>query len=147
MITSKATHFSGFSLLFPIQIPLSGSRFCIFSAMVLTMGLAGLASGCGKKAEAPAPPPAAPVQEPPGPAPGPRVAQTPAQPQTLKVPEGASTDAVLQQMNRELLRWIVAHRRKPTSYEEFISSAQLTVPPPPAGKRYVLGSNMKIVLK
>ena len=146
-MTSKATHPSGFSLLFPVQNPLSGSRFCIFLAMVLALGLAGLASGCGKKAEEPATPPAAAVQEPPGPAPGPRVAQQPAQPRTLEVQEGAGADAVLEQMNRELLRWIVAHRRKPASFEEFISSARLTVPPPPAGKRYVLGSNMKIVLK
>jgi hypothetical protein len=41
----------------------------------------------------------------------------------------------------------VSHRRKPASYEEFIGSAQLTVPPPPAGKRYVLGKDMKIILK
>jgi hypothetical protein len=75
------------------------------------------------------------------------VANRPPQPQVLPVPEGASSDAVLQQMNRELMRWIVAHRRAPKSFEEFVSSAQLTVPPPPAGKRYVLGRDMKIVLK
>jgi hypothetical protein len=75
------------------------------------------------------------------------VAQKPSQPKALAVQENAGTEAVLKEMNRELLRWIVAHRRAPKSFEEFVSSAQLTVPPPPAGKRYVLGKDMKIALK
>jgi hypothetical protein len=62
------------------------------------------------------------------------------------VTEGANIEATLAQMTRELRRWIVRNQKKPSSYEEFASSARLDAPPPPAGKKYSLSKNMKIVL-
>lgn len=127
---------------------LSGNRFSRRQLGLATACVAiTVAGGCGKKTEAPAPPPAAAAPAPAAPQAGPPVDLRPAQPKTLAVAEGASTDAVLQQMNRELMRWIVGHRRAPKSFEEFVANAQLTVPPPPPGKKYVLGRDMKIVLK
>ncbi len=63
------------------------------------------------------------------------------------VSANANPDAVVQQLNRELLRWMVQNRRAPASFEEFVASAKLTVPPPPSGKKYVIGSDKKIVLR
>jgi len=135
-------------LLFRAKVTLAQRLLCMIAATGLVLGVAGLAAGCGKKAERTTQPqPATNYQAPPGRVPAPAAVQAPAQPKTLAVPQGANTDAVLQQLNRELVRWIVGHRRTPKSFEEFVSSAQLTVPPPPPGKRYVLGKDMKIVLK
>jgi len=106
------------------------------------------ATGCGGKKESEVDKPIAPEEMQQGRAPAPPpVPQTPSQPRTLAVPEGANSDQVLQQLNRDLMRWIVGHRRVPSSFEEFVSSAQITVPPPPAGKRYVIGKDKKIVLQ
>lgn len=66
--------------------------------------------------------------------------------QTLNVSPGASTDAVLKSLNRELARWLMKNRRTPASFEEFVSSAQIHVPPAPAGKKYDLSKDTRIVL-
>ena len=105
----------------------------------LVLVLPGLLTGCGRHSEDTS-----------GSAAGTgtvSVAQPPPEARNLAVPDGASTDDVLRQMNRELLKWIVANKRVPASFEEFVASANLTVPPPPAGKHYVIGSDKKIVLK
>lgn len=59
----------------------------------------------------------------------------------------ANPDAVVQQLNRELLKWMVQNRRAPATFEEFVASAKISVPPPPAGKKYVIGGDRKIVLR
>lgn len=62
--------------------------------------------------------------------------------------EAASTyaDAHLAELTRELRRWIVATREKPTSFEDFAAKAKITVPPAPAGKKYALSSEMRVTL-
>ncbi len=52
----------------------------------------------------------------------------------------------LAELNRSLLRWILANRRRPASFADFAATANVTIPPPPAGKKYVLGKNMHIQL-
>ncbi len=53
----------------------------------------------------------------------------------------------LGELNRSLLRWVMANRRKPASFEDFAATANVTIPPPPAGKKYALNpSTMHIVL-
>ncbi len=59
----------------------------------------------------------------------------------------ATGEPDLGELNRSLLRWVMGHRRKPASFEEFAASANITIPPAPAGKKYGLDkSTMRIVL-
>jgi hypothetical protein len=63
---------------------------------------------------------------------------------TPTAPANAGPD--LAELNRGLIRWIVRNRRAPGSFEEFSSSSGVSIPPPPAGKKYVIGQNMHIQL-
>lgn len=62
--------------------------------------------------------------------------------------EAASTyaDADLAELTRELRRWIVATKQRPATFEDFATNAKIKVPPPPAGKKYALSSEMRVVL-
>jgi len=69
---------------------------------------------------------------------------TPANAAPLVTPNG---EPDLAELNRSLLRWVMANRRKPASFEDFAATAKVTIPPPPAGKKYALNpSTMHIVL-
>lgn len=71
-------------------------------------------------------------------------APTPANAAPLVTPGG---EPDLGELNRSLLRWMMANRRKPASFEDFAATANMTIPPPPAGKKYTLNpSTMHIVL-
>jgi hypothetical protein len=43
-----------------------------------------------------------------------------------------------------LRRWMIAHKRAPTDFEEF--SAGMQFPPPPPGKKYIIGKNNRVEL-
>lgn len=62
--------------------------------------------------------------------------------------EAASTyaDANLAELTRELRRWIVATKKRPTSFEDFVANAKITAPPAPAGKKYSLSKEMRVEL-
>jgi len=95
----------------------------------LTLALAGwvLASGCSKKTPTAAAPP------PPAQPPAVAAAQPEIQPD-------------LPGLNRNLLRWMMGHRHRPKDFEEFAASAGVAIPPPPAGKKYIIRKDMHIVL-
>jgi hypothetical protein len=111
----------------------------------LMMALALVMAGCGDDPADNTPPPAeagaAPDVSQYAPRPAPQV-----QPQQLELPKDANTDAVLAELNYQLKRWIVRNQRVPANFEEFVSSAQIQVPPPPAGKKYAMGKQVKIEL-
>jgi len=68
----------------------------------------------------------------------------PAAPAPAVTPNG---EPDLAELNRSLLRWVMANRRKPASFEDFAATANATIPPPPAGKKYSINkSTMHIVL-
>ena len=52
----------------------------------------------------------------------------------------------LKELDRSLLRWLMRNRRKPASFEDFSATAGVAIPPPPAGKKYVIAKNMHIQL-
>ena len=52
----------------------------------------------------------------------------------------------LHQMDQAMLRWVMANRRAPASFAEFAASAGVTIPPPPAGKKYAFSQTMHIIL-
>ncbi len=70
--------------------------------------------------------------------------QTPATTTPAVAPNG---EPDLGELNRSLLRWVMANRRKPASFEDFAATANVTIPPPPAGRKYAIDpSTMHIVL-
>jgi hypothetical protein len=66
------------------------------------------------------------------------------QPATIVQPDG-QTD--MKELNRCLLRWLMANKRRPKDFEDFAATAGVPIPPPPAGKQYVIGKDMRIVLE
>jgi hypothetical protein len=46
--------------------------------------------------------------------------------------------ADLKQLNHAYIGWILQNRRRPKSFEEFVTLSGIQVPPPPAGKKYVI---------
>jgi hypothetical protein len=115
------------------------------SAVVVVVTLALLSTGCGKSK-----PPVVqaatdqntnqmltdhmPVYQPPSSA-IPAVAAT--------QPDGGPD---LKELNRSLLRWILGNRRRPQNFEDFAATAGVVIPPPPAGKKYIIAKDMHIQL-
>lgn len=49
-------------------------------------------------------------------------------------------------LNRELRKWILRNRRPPKNFEDFAATSGVEIPPPPAGKKYVVDKSMHVVL-
>jgi hypothetical protein len=110
--------------------------------------IALLLGACGKRAETPAPNQAATpaVDNAPAPAnpPTPAPAVAPAAGAYPVVDANGAAD--LAELSRQLRTWIVGHRRLPQSFEEFVSTANLKVPPPPPGKKYAINKSTVILV-
>jgi hypothetical protein len=76
----------------------------------------------------------------------PAVSQTPQTAATTQHAPAAPAGPDLAEINRTLIRWVVSNRRKPSSFQEFASSAGAPIPPAPAGKKYIIGANMHVQL-
>jgi len=104
-------------------------------------------AGCGKPAPAKdtSGPPAAP-DHPSSIAADPAASSRPAGPQA---PPGTPTSQPpqgIRDMERVLVGYVIRTHHRPKTFEEFVAATNLQVPPPPAGKKYSLASNMHIVL-
>ena len=75
----------------------------------------------------------APVNSSPAPSPAPAA-----------VTNSAGPDLVA--LNQALLGWRVQNQRVPSSFAEFAASANITIPPPPAGKKYIINNRGLISL-
>ena len=95
--------------------------------LALVLGAAMFAAGCGKKSEKPSSSATPPLQ-------------------TTVTATNVAAAPDLGELNRDLLRWILSNRRKPASFEDFSATAGVVIPPPPEGKKYVIGGNMQIKL-
>jgi len=73
------------------------------------------------------------------------------------VPQGMATQGApfvvdtnsgvdLAELNREVKRWMAANQKVPSSFEDFAVQSKVTIPPAPAGKKYVLSKEMRVVL-
>jgi len=117
-------------------------------ALTLT-GLLALAlaiCGCSKKKSLEVGKSAADVQAPastqPAPGvPGPLVLSQPAE---AMVQSDGQPD--FHALNRCMVRWLIANKRRPKDFDDFAATAGMPIPPPPAGKKYAIGDNMHIVL-
>ena len=52
----------------------------------------------------------------------------------------------LPELQRSVLRWVLANRRRPANFEEFAASAGIQIPPAPAGKKYNLAKDLHVQL-
>jgi len=107
--------------------------------LVLVFGAAMFAAGCGKKSEKPSSSATPPLQ----------TTQDTSQPtapssDVNSQPVPAAPD--LGALNRALRQWLVRNHRVPASFEDFSATAGVAIPPPPAGKKYVITKNMQILL-
>lgn len=73
-------------------------------------------------------------------APGPMA--TPASPDQIA---GASIEATLADLTRELHRTMI-RRKLSGGFEEFVAVRNLTVPPPPTGKKYAISKQWRVIL-
>jgi len=117
--------------------------------LMVTALIAGLAFGCGKQSEtgsgaAPASPDQTTATAPQGGGP-PGPAPTPAAPQVIPPAPDGNIEATLAQLTRELHRTMIG-RRLSGSFEEFVAVRNLQVPPPPAGKKYAISKQWRVVL-
>ena len=108
--------------------------------LLVLLAAAAILPGCGKKAAAPAvPPPAAETQ--PVPPDQPIAASTSPPAATLTQADG---QVDLPELQRSVLRWVLAHRRRPASFEEFAATAGVQIPPAPTGKKYILTKDLHV---
>ena len=61
-------------------------------------------------------------------------------------PAPASPTAEPVNLDRELRKWILRNRRPPKNFEDFAATSGVEIPPPPAGKKYVVDKTMHVVL-
>jgi hypothetical protein len=120
--------------------------------LAFSLAGAGLVDGCGKRSQPPAGPSApeasSPVVDtnseqttsgPPGEAPALPTVSTEETPQA-PLPQNP------EQLTLALHHWIGQHQRLPKDFEEFAASNPERIPPPPAGKKYVINSRYQVVL-
>ena len=114
---------------------------------VLIAGLSLFAAGCGKKEQGQGTTPPAGASQPaqlraqPGQAPAaPQVYQ----PVTTLAQSNGAVD--LPELQRCVIRWVVANQRRPNSFEDFAATAGVQIPPPPAGKKYLITHDLHVQL-
>jgi len=95
--------------------------------LVLVLGTAMFAAGCGKNSEKPSSSATPPLQ-------------------TTATATNVAAAPDLMELTIDLRRWCARNHRVPASFEEFSATAGVDIPPPTAGKKYVIGGNMQIKL-
>ena len=116
-------------------------RPCLFFLLAAAIVICG----CGKKKEALPPAAAEAVNAPlaPGQTAMPVAAKVK---QPVPVLTQADGQVDLPEIQRTVIRWIVSNRRRPASFEEFAATAGAPIPPPPAGKKYIITRDMHVQL-
>jgi hypothetical protein len=113
-------------------------RACVLAALAFAAG-----AGC-KKSDSAAPATTAVADnQPQSTAPGP--APTPATPVIVTPAEDGNIQATLAQLTRELHRTMIG-RRLSGNFEEFVAIRNLSVPPPPPGKKYIITKKWRVDL-
>ena len=109
--------------------------------LALVIGVLGVV-GCSKKTPATATPASTAAQDV-NPAAAP-VYTRPATPTVVTAPAG---EPDLNQMTHTLRSWVSRTHIVPKNFEDFVAQANIQFPPPPAGKKYVIGKRMIVELR
>jgi hypothetical protein len=119
--------------------------------LVLVLGAAMFAADCGKKSEKPSSSATPPLQttqdtsQPTAPSSDVNSQPVPAAPAT-NVAAAPNAGPDLGALNHALRQWLARNHRVPASFEDFSATAGVAIPPPPAGKKYVITKRMEILL-
>lgn len=62
------------------------------------------------------------------------------------VPAAPDGGADLRALNHTYIGWIVANRRRPKDFDDFVKSSGIQIPPAPAGKKYIIDKSGFIAL-
>jgi hypothetical protein len=114
-------------------------------AVVVSLMLAGVSlatSGCKKKQPAVE----TPVARQPDAATNPQAVSAPAPVRTSSVLTQPDGQVDMPELQRSVIRWVLANRRRPVNFEDFAATAGVQIPPPPAGKKYILNKEMHVLL-
>ena len=124
---------------------------CVLCALLLLASLAagckkhGPGSGAGGAPNAAPPDPAAPAaaaaRSPGAPVPMPYVSAT------IAASPNSDMSATLQELSRELRKYVVSTRSVPKTFEEFVAKSRVEIPPAPAGKKYRIQGHAVILVK
>ena len=106
------------------------------TAIVILLALGAI--GCGSKAVSTAAPQSAPITA--------SADGSPAQNQSQTSTLVKNGEPDLTEINRAMVRWLVRNKRRPANFADFAATADTTIPPAPAGKKYVLAPNMHVQL-
>jgi hypothetical protein len=125
-------------LVFPLHLQ---ARAIVALSLVV---LLGLASGCKKSPQVQVAEPATNqvAATPGGPAPGPPQPSAPTPDTTI---DTSSIEATLADLTHQLHRTMIG-RHLSGSFEEFVAISKVNPPPPPAGKKYAISKQWKVIL-
>ena len=139
------TLFNAISKRVPWRLRHASVQISLARSLILLFVLATLA-GCKPKPVA-TPAPASAVAEATN-VDGPPVAQAAvaASPSALPVIASDNGQPDLGALSHSVLRWAVAHQRRPASFEEFAADPRVQIPPPPPGKKYKMEHSLHVVL-
>ena len=74
-------------------------------------------------------------------------APMPYTPLPVAAPDNGDVNATLQQLSRELRKYVVTTRSVPKSFEEFVAKSHAQVPPAPEGKKYAIQGHVVVLVK
>ena len=66
---------------------------------------------------------------------------------SIAAPQNSDMSATLQELSRELRKYVVSTRSVPKSFEEFVAKSRVEIPPAPAGRKYKIQGHAVILVK
>ena|ERR1035441_1651939 len=66
---------------------------------------------------------------------------------TIGAPENGDMNAILQELSRELRKYVVSTRSVPKNFEEFVAKSRVQILPAPAGKKYRIQGHAVVLVK
>ena len=118
---------------------LSPSRAGFLPGVILMLGLS--VAGCDKSKPAPVEASVSPTVEATNPATAATIMAAAPVPTQVVIPASPDGTPDLKAINQAYIRWIVQNRQRPKNFDDFVALSGAHLPPPPAGKKYVIDKN------
>jgi len=68
-------------------------------------------------------------------------------PATIAPPETSDMSATLQELSRELRKYVVSTRSVPKNFEEFVAKSHVQIPAAPAGQKYKIQGQAVVLVR
>jgi len=121
--------------------------------VLMFLAVLAMSAGCGQKKEQPAS--AAPVSQTnsvassqPADSAASQAAVSTAAPvsKPAAAPAPVAGEPDLTDLNRAVRKWMIQNRAVPKNFDDFVAKSGASIPPAPAGKKYILNQNMHVQL-